>query len=63
MRCCGKYMLDLQLCASSASCTCWMSLQEKQKLTAEQQHLLKQIMNYSYEVRLSYIADALSCAA
>lgn len=30
---------------------CWMRLQEKQKLTAEKQQLLKQILNYSYEVR------------
>jgi hypothetical protein len=40
-----------------------MCLQEKQKLTAEQQQLLKQILNYSYEVRLSYMTRMLSCAA
>jgi hypothetical protein len=42
---------------------CWMCLQEKQKLTAEQQLLVKQILNYSYEVRLSCITQHLSCAA
>jgi hypothetical protein len=40
-----------------------MCLQEKQKLTVEQQLLLKQILNYSYEVRRNCSTHLLSCAA